>query len=201
MSGNLTTLANALQWLGQSSDPQDMVARLVEATSTKIQKWLGYQILQASYTRTFDGQGLPKLFVPDLPLVSVESLVINGETIPQGSWSSSTQQPGYYHNASSIALVGYCFRCGFQNITATYTAGYETVPDDIEQACLDWMKASWANFQVPGVGVNAKALRAGDNAIEFGGEGDSTDIKMIPMPSSVLAALKPYQRKAMISGL
>lgn len=200
MSANLTTLANALQWLGQSSDPQDLVARLITATSMQVQRFIGYNVMQASYTRTFNGEGLPKLFVPDIPLVEVSSLTINGVSIPVGVSVGGTQQPGYYFDNDCIALIGYRFCKGFQNITATYTAGYATVPYDLEQAVLTWMKASWANFNIPGVGADATSVAAGDFSINFGGKGGSTDASLVPMPSSVFAVLSIYQRQAMLSG-
>lgn len=193
--GNLTTLDRALQWLGQASDPQDMIARLITATSTQIEKELGYSVLQASYTRTFNGNiGLRHLFVPDLPLVSVQSLTINGDAIPAGFFSNGTQKPGYYNDADCIALVGYVFCPGFQNITATYTAGRTTVPGDLEQAALDWMKVSWANQAQLGVGVDATNITAGTNKIDFGGNGSVTNVKLVPMPSKVYAVIRNYER-------
>jgi hypothetical protein len=82
-TGSLATVADALQWLGQSSDPDGKITRLLSGVSTQIQSFLGYNIAQTSYTRTFDGQGTRQLFVPDLPLVSVSSLTIDGVAIPQ----------------------------------------------------------------------------------------------------------------------
>lgn len=197
---NLTTLANALQWLGQTSDPQDLVARMIAATSTQIQKWIGYQVMQAQYTRTFDGLGSPKLYVPDLPLVSVQSLIIDTLSIQPGIVSGGAQQAGYYFNNEAIGLVGYYFTRGLQNITASYTAGYATVPPDLEQACLDWMKVSWSNQSMTGLGTNVISVKAGDTDINFGGKGNVTDVNLVPMPSAVYAALQPYRRLSFISG-
>jgi hypothetical protein len=201
MAGNLTTIANALQWVGQTSDPQDLVARLVAAASTAIQNWLGYQVApQTSYTRIFDGQGTYKLFVPDLPLVSVQSLIIDNVTIPQGVVSGGAQQAGYYNNANAIGLKGYYFHRGFQNITASYTAGRAAVPPDLEQACLDWVKLSLSNQQLPGIGSNVVSVHAGDTDINFGGKGSVTDINLVPMPSSIFIVLQSYRRVAQIPG-
>jgi hypothetical protein len=191
---NLTTLDRALQWIGQGSDPQDLVSRLISATSQQVETFLGYAVLQASHTRTFNGEDLRLLFVPDVPLVSVQSLTINGNTIPQGSVVGGTQQAGFYNDAVSIALIGYAFRRGFQNITATYTAGRTTVPADMEQAVLDWMKISWSNQSQIGIGNNVTSIASGDVKIEFGGDGNVTDVNVVPMPSSVYAVLSLYQR-------
>jgi hypothetical protein len=55
---------------------------------------------------------------------------------------------------------------------------------------------------MPGVGVNATGIRAGDTQIEFGGKGNgsTTDIQLVPMPPQVYRVLNNYQRKAQISG-
>lgn len=198
--GNLTTLDRALQWLQQTSDPQDLVARLITAVSTQVQNWLGYQVMRASHARTFNGEGTRKLYVPDLPLISVQSLVIDAMPIPAGVISGNAQQAGYYNDAQCIGLIGYCFTRGFQNIVVDYTAGFSVIPSDIEQAALDWIKISWSNQQVMGIGTNVTAIQAGDTQIHFGGKGSVTDVTLVPMPSTVYAALLPYQRRAMVSG-
>lgn len=199
-ASNLTSLANALQWLGVANDTDGKIARVIGALSTQIQKFLGFNVLQTSYTRTFDGQGTIRFFVPDLPLVSVQSLTIDGVAIPQGSWSGGAQQAGYYNNANSIALIGYYFTRGFQNVTMTYTAGYQTVPADIEQACLDWMKIVYLSGQMTTIGSNVVKVSAGDTSLDFGGSGTVTDTKKISMPTAIYAVLKNYRRVAQVSG-
>jgi hypothetical protein len=198
-ASSLTTLANAMQYLGVAQDDDGKVGRIVNAISTQIQAWLGYQVAQQSYSRTFNGQGTRKFFVPDLPLVSVQSLTINGQTIQQGSWSSSSQLPGYYNDSQSIFLVGYHFPHGFQNISMTYTAGYAQVPPDIEQASLDWSKIVYTTGTLP-FGANVVRVQAGDSSFDFGGQGAVTSTKFIPMPASIYAVLQNYRRVAQISG-
>ncbi len=199
-SDDLTTVAAALNWIGQPADTDGSVARIISQMSAQVQGELGYKVKQQSYTRTFDGQGLRKLFVPDLPLISVQSLSINGVTVPQGSMAGGSQQAGFYNNASSIALIGYCFEPGFQNIQITYTAGRATVPADLERAVLDWIKIVAAGKALIGFGVNATSIRAGDTGIEFGGKGDSTDQKLIPIPTQIYSVLRRYIRVVPISG-
>lgn len=198
---DLTSLANAYAWTSTTAGSDDTtLQRLLSAASTQIQQWLSYNVARATYTRTFDGQGTRRFYVPDLPLVSVASLTIDGFSIPAGSIIGNTQQAGYYNNAHAISLIGYAFTRGFNNIQATYTAGYVATPPDIEQACLDWVKISYANKQMPGIAGNAISVKAGDTEINYGGKGNVTDVNLVPMPSSVYAVLVNYQRVAMVSG-
>jgi len=196
---NLTTLANAMQWLGVATGDDDgYIARVLSTISTEIQNWLGFSVLQSSYSRTFDGQGTRKFFVPDIPLVSVQSLTIDGVSIPQGS--PGTYRPGFYNNNQSINVLGYFFTRGFQNVSSTYTAGYQSVPPDIEQACLDWCKIVYLSGKQISIPGNAVRVAAGDTSIDYGGTGSVTSTKTIPMPPSIYAVLASYRRVTQVSG-
>lgn len=195
---NLTTPANAMQWLGVTADDDGYIARVVATISTEIQKWLGFQVAQTSYSRTFDGHGTRKFFVPDIPLASVSSLTIDGVSIPQGV--TGTHNPGFYWNNQSINLIGYYFTRGFQNIAANYIAGYQTVPPDIEQACLDWVKSVYIGGKQTAIPSNLVRVSAGDTSFDFGGSGSVTDTKKIPMPAAIYAVLQQYRRVSQVSG-
>ncbi|WP_439398700.1 hypothetical protein ACRQ5Q_15115 [Bradyrhizobium sp. PMVTL-01] len=193
LRGNLTSLANAMQWLGVTKDDDGKVARMVAAVSAIIQQFLSYQVAQATYTKTFNGSGSHTLFVPDLPLVSVSSVLVNGVSVPQGRIGGGSQSVGFYNDADAIRLIGYRFMRGFQNIQTTYIAGYATVPEDIEQACLDWLKILFGSSSMP-FGNNVVRVQAGDTSFDFGGSGTVTDTKKISMPQSIYFVLQPYQR-------
>lgn len=198
---DLSTLAHANSWLGtaQGTD-DDSVQRLITAFSTKIQKWLGYNIAQATYVRTFNGEGTRKLYLPDIPVTAVTSVVINSFVIPQGAFLANAQQAGWYFDAYSIALIGYVFHRGFQNITVSYQAGYAAVPSDLEQACLDWIKIAYFR-KVSGIGPDVQQIKAGNTSITWGaGSLAVTDPDLIPIPTGIYVMLQDYQRKQQISG-
>lgn len=205
MSGpnDLTNLTNAYGWLGiPTGTDDDVLTRLITAMSSQVQKWLGYNALQASYTRTFNGQGIRKLFVPDIPLVSVQSLVVNQFPVPAGAVSGNAQQSGYYNDQYGIELIGYFFHRGISNIQAVYTSGYAagSIPPEFEQAVLEWIKISYARKTMPGIGGDVIAIKAGDTSINWGGSGSVTNTQVMPMPSVVYGLLMPYRRLAMIPG-
>lgn len=189
----LTTLERGMQWLGVTQDTDNKTANMIRSVSFLIQNFLSYQVAQATYTRKFNGRGGNTLFVPDIPLVSVSSVIINGVPVPQGDFTGVTQRAGFYFDEDAIRLIGYCFVRGAQNIQTTYTAGYTTIPEDIEQACLDWMKIMASSSTMP-FGSNVIKVQAGDTSFDFGGSGSVTDTKKILMPSSIYFALQPYQR-------
>jgi hypothetical protein len=187
-AGDLTTPANALQWIGLTTD-DGTVARLITALSVQIQKFLGYQVASANYARTLNGVGGRKLMLPDRPVTAVTSLTIDGHPVPE---SPNPFTPGFVFDDKILYLRGwYEFRRGAQNIAAAYTAGYAATPPDIEQACLDWIKIVHDNLDtLPGL----KSLKAGDSQIEYGSALAVLGNTTIPMPASIAADLILYKR-------
>jgi hypothetical protein len=187
--GDLTILANALTWLGQSDDENDVIQRLITAVSSDIQKFLGYQIASANYTRSFNGIGGRKLMLPDRPITAVSSLTIDDVPVPL---STSAFMDGFLFDDKVIYLRGsYEFCRGVQNIQTTYTAGFASVPGGIEQACLDWVKITYDNLDtLPGI----TKLKAGDSEIDYGKETGKIGSMTLLMPAIVASRLQPYRR-------
>lgn len=197
--GDIVPLATAARWMGVTDDSDGSIAGLITEVSSLITNFLNFNPAKQTYTRTFDGQGTSKFFVPDNPLVAVSSVIVDGMAIPMGAAPGARPTPGFYFNRYSVSLHGYCFSRGFQNVTMTYDAGFDPIPGDIQRACLDWMKMIRASGQVP-FGSNLVSFAAGDTSVSFGGSGSITDPKKIPLPASIYVALKGYQRVIPVSG-
>jgi hypothetical protein len=117
---------------------------------TEISAWILNQmnrgaILQASYTERRSGTGGDQIQTKYFPIISVESLSVNGIAVPS---SPDSVQPGFVFDGLSIFMLGgTClndgslhpgqFWRGRQNVQISYTAGYATVPADIERAVID----------------------------------------------------------------
>ncbi len=189
-TGDLTQLATALLWIGQQSD-DGTVARVITAVSAQVETFLGYRILQQSYTRTFNGVGGRVLALPDRNVSAVASLQIDGQTVPA---SSSVTVDGFVFDDKTIYLRGgYVFSRGVQNVTASYTAGWAAVPGDIEQACLDWVKLVHDNLDtLPGL----KSIKAGGKTLTYGDNITDLGSIKLPMPSEIAVALIPRRRVA-----
>lgn len=197
-AGDLVTLAQALPWLELTSDPFGIVAALVSSCSTQIQNFIGYQLEQATYTRTFNGLGGHTLLLPDRPVVSVASVTVNGINIPQAVVSTS---PGFLNDAKFCFITqggawtngqfsANQFMRGVQNVTITYTAGYVTIPTDIQQACLFWIASAYGLI---GLNPAVKKYRAGDTEMDFQWAtvvGKTT----LLIPPIIAAILQPYKR-------
>ncbi|MEP7299158.1 MAG: head-tail connector protein [Burkholderiales bacterium] len=131
----LTTLENVRAWLNVTSTADDaLLTRMIEAASAFIETWLGRKILSANYVETRDGALGTRLITRNYPVTAVASVVSDGITIPL---AASVSEHGYVFWPWGLALRGHGFTRGYGNVVISYTAGYASVPADIEQACCE----------------------------------------------------------------
>lgn len=107
-----------------------------------------------------------RLFLPELPVISVTSVVEDGEPLDEDDDYKLA-------NYGQVVRVGQRWTAGIQIVTVTYTHGYEEIPDDVAAVCT---RAAARRFQaglrsadadaIPGVA--SKSL--GDFAVSFVGE-------------------------------
>ena len=156
-ASDLTTLANVKAWLNIPTDTSDdMLQRLLSAASVFAQTWMNRNIPLAQYTERYSGTGSDTLALANYPVQSVEAVTIRDWTVqplPDGS------QSGYVYDDRFLYLIGLPGPAsgpfvGAPNIFpkfppraigVTYTAGYETIPLDIEQAVLELIALKWAD--------------------------------------------------------
>lgn len=134
---DLTTLANAKQWLGETTATNDaLIARLISAASDYIQTWLNRTLASASYTEIRNGYDTDGIAVKNYPITAVTSVTVDGNAIPAASGQTDS---GYVINepGTMIYLRGYSFTRGRSNVKLVYTAGFASTPNEIEQACIE----------------------------------------------------------------
>lgn len=150
--GDLTTLATLKEWLNipSSTTTSDaLLSRMISACSNYIQTFMSRTIAVAGYTETRNGMGSCRMMLKNTPVVSVESLSIDGLAIPVRPTlgpNSSTLPWGYVFDDQILYLSGYVFNRGAQNVAVSYHAGFATTPPDIEQACID-MIGDWFKYK------------------------------------------------------
>jgi uncharacterized phiE125 gp8 family phage protein len=178
---DLTSIDKAKEWLGVSGAKDDaLLTRLVTAVSTAVEEYVDRTLASTSYTETRDGPGGSRLSMPNFPITAVASVLIDGASIPV---ASSAIANGYLYTSTSIALRGYVFALGVQNVMVQYTAGFAAIPKDVEQACLDWLGHIYRSRDR--IGHNSKSIN-----------GETVSFFVGPIPKAVEMMLKPYRRVA-----
>lgn len=191
MQGDLTTLDSVKAWIPiTSTDADDLLTALISRVSTFIQSWLNRTLAAQTYTEVRNGQAMHFMLLNNYPIISVASLSVDGIAIPpRGALGPGTYSNpgGYVFDAGTLYLSGYSFCRGYQNVSVTYVAGFDTTPPDIEQATnmivADWYK----NQRGARLGIAAEAI-----------EGQSISYVQRPMPTAAQSILQQYKKVAPI---
>jgi hypothetical protein len=175
---DLATVADAQAYIHSSSGDSDLLQTLITASSTFIQSILVYNVAATSYTETRSGHGKPTLALRYRPIISVQSLTI-GNVTQMGS--PGYGQTGYSFDGARLYLTNGEFQHGFRNIAVTYTAGYETTPADLTQACVELVALKYK--------MRDKAGLASEGMLQ-----QTTAYSQRDMPASVASAIQPYKQ-------
>lgn len=184
-AGDLTTLASLEQFLTLASGNGDeaLLSALISAASAVMVTYCGRQFLEQSFTETRDGKGTRVMPLLNTPIVSVASLTIGTDTIPAGVAVGTPA--GYYFDANRLMLNGYRFWRGLGNVQIQYTAGYASVPLDVQQACNEL------------VALRYKERKHFDQRSEGGVAGQTTTFFVGDLRPSTKLVLDRYKRVAL----
>ena len=134
-----------------------VLTALVNSASALIERHCGRVFEQANYTETRNGNGADAIYLRQGPIISVQSVTVDGVSIPP---APDTISYGYVFSGHKLYLRGYarvapgtpgtmvgsvgCFRRGIQNVVIAYSAGYATIPADLNQACVELVADKFA---------------------------------------------------------
>ena len=87
-----------------------------------IREYVGYDVDYASHTESFSGNQTRELFLEQRPVIAVTSVVEDGTTLTYGN-----QEDFLWYSNGRIRRIGSRWSFAYpDNITVTYTAGYDT---------------------------------------------------------------------------
>lgn len=156
MIGDLTSVANVKSWLNiTGSDSDALLQRLISGWSNTIKKYISKDVLTATYTEVYNGNGKNRMILKNQPIISISSLVVGAQVIPA---ISAWPNPGYTIDGDTgiaVLLQGYAFNQGIQNVAITYQAGYQSLLEShtIPATPFQITAADLADFWVSDVGV------------------------------------------------
>ncbi len=82
------------------------------------------------------------------------------------------------------------FNKGFSNIVVRYSAGYASIPADLEQICIDLVKTYWDNRKV---NTSLESERFGDYSYKTKADKPSTGSKIIGIPPTIAGRLSSWR--------
>jgi hypothetical protein len=179
MATVLTTLPNVKDWLQITNTASDaLLTRMIQAFSDAVANYINRDLGSQSYDVIRDGNGSNILMFVNYPVTGVTSLTVDGLTVPA---RPAPGQNGYVFTTTKMTLVGSVFNKGVQNIELVYTAGFATIPTEIEQAVIEWIADRYVSRDR--ISINSKSLA-----------GETISYAQNDIPDPVVQILIPYKK-------
>lgn len=186
---DLTTLDAVKAWMvikPESTSADDPLAALIKSCSADFLRATSRpDLLKAEYTEVRQGDGGTRICLYRWPILAITSLKIAGVAV---SASADKMAAGYFidddidpERTFNLYLSGRGFTDGAA-IEIAYSAGYDGVPGDINQAVIDWVVYRYK--QSPNLGASQRKTV----------EGESVQQSQDDAPATTKACIERYRR-------
>ncbi len=179
---DLIVLADVKSWLGLTDPAQTeddaLLAALIAAASAFIRSWCRRDFTVQPYIETRDGTGGMRLALTHTPVLSIDSLLIDGQPVPAAPAIGAS---GYFFTPTMLYLHGHRFRRGFGNVVISYRAGLVEIPADLQRACVELVGLRFRERDRIGLTSRAQA-------------GETTAYSQADVPAPMRVVLDGYKR-------
>lgn len=160
------------------SEHKGLFDLLIKKYSAAIESYCKRTFASTTYTEKYDGDGEINLLLNNSPLISISSFVADTQTLTAASYILHKPE------AEIVLINGVVFAKDFENISITYLAGYATIPEDVQLACLDLCAREFKTIDSGRIGLSSENM--GSQSTSFITEKFTADIK---------ALLDPYRKR------
>lgn len=168
------------------------IARMITAVSALAEGYCRRPLsIQAGRVEYHDGGDWCELFLQATPVISIESIYVNGYEITDYVLDTETGRVRRGTGQGSPNFAPW-FPVGANNIVVTYTGGYLTIPEDIKQAVIAGVVNSCRDFDRDPY-LQSESF-AGQYSWTRAGAGVATGGRYACFGSTGLALLAPYRR-------
>jgi hypothetical protein len=169
---DLATLQAVKDWLPNVPDKADaLLQRLISSESAAIERHLCRPVLPEERTDVIIGYGSSTVMPPATPILAIERVLVDGA------------QVAVRHDGLTIWRADGLHWPRGARVQVTYTAGYDTVPPDVEGACIELVAFRYRERDR--IGHQSMSIAAG-----------TVSYITSAMPHSVEARLAPYKKVA-----
>ena len=138
-SYDLCTLDEVRDYMGMtgsSSVVDDVLADLITRVTEGFHKDCGVTQFKATdHTEYYSGAGTIELFVINTPVNTIASIYEDSDWV-YGE-DTKIDEDTYAPLNNMVVLKDSVFNIGIRNIKITYNAGYNDIPGDLKQACIE----------------------------------------------------------------
>lgn len=178
---DLTTLARVKEWLNikpADTSQDSLLNRMITAASAFVESWLNRTFAITAYSELLDGTGGRRMGLGNYPILTVTKVQVGTQLY---SPAPAPGQLGYTFDKNAITLNQACFVRDKNNVVIEYTAGYASVPADIEQAVIEMIGLRFK--EKDRIGVSSKTLA-----------GETISFSQKDMSSSTKTLLTQYKK-------
>jgi len=188
----LVNLADMKEALGITDNSQDsLLTNLINRATDIIEKYCnGRRFASTIYTNEeYDGKGSDYLNLKHYPVITLTSIDGRSGDFSSPSWSALDD--AFYKSIDNAGQIYYSggFTRGVRNYRVNYTAGFATIPNDLQQACITLV--AFLKNQTKATGMKSETL----GRYSYTKSDDEKDIKELG-----LDAVLDYYRTPVIGG-
>lgn len=185
----LTTLARTKEELDiptANTDFDDQIIQYINAVSDVIEKTTNRSFQSTTYTHRFTGRGINWIVAKEFPITSITDVWVDQTyafATPLAATDYFIQDEAFF-----VRLTEGVFWPGGAPlaIKVEYTAGYTTIPDGLQQACIEWVRLVYLSQSDRRIGRTSKSKQGETLSFE-------NDI-----PVMVKSLIAPYRRERVI---
>lgn len=130
---DLITLARARQNPQLKDADAELLSALISAASAAVQGYCGREFTSEERTELHDGDDQQTLILDEYPVTDIDTV----KTIDDDDEETTIAETDYRYRTDGVLVLKYTtFPAGIQNIEVVYTAGYATIPEDLQEAVV-----------------------------------------------------------------
>ena len=162
----LATSAEVKAFLDISGSGSDtLLGAILEGVDQRIKRYIGRDVESATYSAELhDATGTDDaLRLKHWPIISVSAVSIEGTALASAEYQIDKPAGVLYRRNATDSTSTAVWDEGRRNISATYTAGYATVPADLREATITQSAYAWRQSRPGGnrIGDRGTVLDAG----------------------------------------
>lgn len=156
----LTTVADVKENLGiasSDSSKNNLIIRKINQATGIIENYCGRRFKSTAYTdELYNGNGTDQLVLRQRPIIGSVTLESRDTSLNEADFDTVDSELYFIDTESGILNLN--FRSGghWGRYAVTYTAGYETIPDDLAEACASLAAYLVTNADSGSVNVSSK---------------------------------------------
>lgn len=137
---SLSTTQNLLGLLTLTAPEQTTLEIQIDQASEMIENYCGRKFVGRQFTEYQDGRGRPELWTKQYPIIAVSALYNSADRTFDATSLVDATNFLIYEDEGRISLISDVFQMEQKNIKVVYSAGFTTVPNDIQGAAASVIK-------------------------------------------------------------